>query len=277
MGKFFGYYAKCEGAGGTVAIIFGRAREKSFIQIVTGEASFCVDFPKSDCKIGRRKFGIKIGDNILNEHGMRLCIKTETLEIAGDIKFGAFSKIRGDAMGFLRFVPFLECRHMIKSMRHSLSGEIVLNGKRFDMDNGRGYIEGDRGKSFPEKYFWAQSHAAPDIDICVSCATVRAVGLKFNGTICIVHIGGEEHRLATYRGACVKTFSQNALEIKQGAYTLFVNVPESVAVSHPLFAPRVGKMTRVIHESLNRTLRFYFTRRGKTVFDIIAPAAFEYS
>jgi hypothetical protein len=59
-------------------------------------------------------------------------------------------------MGPFRFVPLMECRHSVLSMSHSLSGSLRLNGKSVCFNGGVGYIEGDRGHSFPRRYIWTQ-------------------------------------------------------------------------------------------------------------------------
>jgi hypothetical protein len=277
MNKFFGYYAKCETASDTIAVIFGKTQEKSFVQIITKTQSFCAFFEKSACRISKHKFGIKIGENTLDKNGMHLDIKAENFEIAGDMKFGKFAKIRGDCMGVLKFLPFMECRHMVISMRHEISGKIILNNKNFKFNSGVGYIEGDKGKSFPKKYLWAQSHLAQNIDVFASCAIIPYLGIKFKGTICIININGKEYRLATYRGARVKIFEAQKLVIKQRKYTLSIEAQTAENDAQPLFAPQCGKMTRTIRESIARTLRFRFTHKTEALFDITAPAAFEFS
>ena len=41
-------------------------------------------------------------------------------------------------------------------MKHNTSGEITLNGEKYNFDNGKGYIESDSGYSFPKNYSWVQ-------------------------------------------------------------------------------------------------------------------------
>ena len=49
------------------------------------------------------------------------------------------------------FIPFMECRHSVWSMRHLVNGELSVNGKRYSFQNALGYWEGDRGSSFPKE------------------------------------------------------------------------------------------------------------------------------
>ena len=54
-----------------------------------------------------------------------------------------------DVMGPFRFVPGLQCRHSVFSLGHSVTGAVTVNGKRMEFDRATGYMEGDRGRSFP--------------------------------------------------------------------------------------------------------------------------------
>ena len=55
-------------------------------------------------------------------------------------------------MGPFRFIAGMECSHGVISMMHSLEGTIEINGEIVDFSGGTGYIETDRGRSFPSAY-----------------------------------------------------------------------------------------------------------------------------
>jgi len=265
MKGFFGYYIKCQGEDGTVAIIFGKSKEKNFIQVITENDSFIEEFPNANIGKG---FNMAVGENKIDKNGL--------VTSFGEIKFGPFSKIDGDIMGPFRFLPFMECKHMIISMRHEISGQLVVGEKIYNFDNSVGYIEGDRGKGFPRKYFWTQAHF-DNIDVSASCAIIPYLGIRFRGTICVVMIDGREYRLATYHRARVKRFDAEGLIIKQGKYTLVIEVLDKEN-SLPLQAPTKGKMTRVIHESVKRKVRYKFMRGEEILFDLTSDqAAYEFS
>lgn len=103
-------------------------------------------------------------------------------------------------MGPFRYVPFLQCRHSVFSMRHSVHGQFCVNGTTYIFQNATGYIEGDRGYSFPRKYAWTQC-SFPGGALMLSIADIPFCGFHFTGIISIVHLQGKEYRLATYLGA----------------------------------------------------------------------------
>lgn len=59
-------------------------------------------------------------------------------------------------MGPFQFVPFMQCRHSVFSMKHQVNEQITINGQIYKFKNGIGYMEGDRGYSFPKQYIWMQ-------------------------------------------------------------------------------------------------------------------------
>lgn len=287
MANFFGYYIKCAGKQDTIAVIFGRAvcgKDKTaFIQIVTRDNSYCENFDYEDSSVAKHGFEMHIGLNHVNEQGMTLNIDSEDLEVTAEVKFGKFKPIKYDAMGPFRFLPFMECRHMVVSMQHAIRGEISINGVTYTFGDGDvGYIEGDRGKSFPKKYFWSQANHN-DISVSASCAIIPYLGIRFKGTICFIHVKGQEFRLATYLGASVKQFSESKLVIHQGRGNKKLSLEIEALDGKPtnarsLLAPTRGKMNRTIHESVHRTVRYKLTQGAKTVFNFTSDrAAFEYS
>ena len=63
---------------------------------------------------------------------------------------------RSDIMGSFRFFAGMQCAHGVVSMEHSLSGTLELNGRQLEFSDRTGYIETDRGRSFPSEYLWTQ-------------------------------------------------------------------------------------------------------------------------
>ena len=281
MNYFEGYYVKCVGKQGSVAVIFGRqacGREKSsFIQIITKKNSYSATY-KSAGKISKSKFEARVDKNFSDKTGLFLDIDTQDLTVKGNVVFGEFAKIKYGAMGPFKFLPFMECRHTVASMKHALTGQITINGETYDFDGGTGYIEGDRGRSFPQKYFWSQHNCEErDISVFASAAVIPYMGLSFTGTVCVIHLNGAEHRFATYLGARVKQIDDKKLLIKQGNKKLEIQVLDD-KTGLPLFAPMKGGMNRVIEESLERTVRYQFLIGEDVMFDLVSEkASHEYS
>ena len=100
--------------------------------------------------------------------------------------------------------------------------------------------------------------------------------LRFTGIICSIHYNKREYRLATYKGARIKTWSEHGAEVIQRKYRLLVEVLEKHG--QPLRAPVEGAMGRIIHESLCSKVRYRFWENGHLLFDYTDDgASFEYS
>ena len=119
-GTFYGWYMKCQSASQTLAVIpaVHRSGKKCAcsIQVITDHEAWNVIFPPE----------------MFRRQGKSLWI-------------GAFAMI-----------PFLECRHSVWSMRHTINGTLCINDQIFRFQNARGYWEGDEGRSFPRQYAWTQ-------------------------------------------------------------------------------------------------------------------------
>jgi len=178
-------------------------------------------------------------------------------------------------MGPFKFFP-MECRHAIISMRHALSGVLTLNGDELDFTGGVGYIESDSGRSFPSGYAWVHSgDFARECSVMASVARIPFYGLRFWGCICVVWLNGREYRLATYRGVKILRCEPDCIELKQGKYRL--EITTSAHGGHKLPAPRSGKMSRLIRESISVPARFIFTEKNRSLLDEKSKhASYEY-
>ena len=162
-------------------------------------------------------------------------------------------------MGPFQFLPKMECSHGVISMAHRLDGQLILNGDVMDFSGGLGYIETDRGRSFPSAYLWTQCawQDSQCNSIMLSVATIPLPIGSFRGCICAVMYHGQEYRLATYRGAKIEQWSGNGAIVRQGRYCLIVELLEERGC--PLRAPVNGNMRRTIHESLCAKMHYVFT------------------
>lgn len=177
-------------------------------------------------------------------------------------------------MGPFHYVPFMQCRHSVYSMRHIINGQITLNGQPYIFKNGVGYTEGDRGYSFPERYIWTQC-LFPNGSLMLSIADIPILGGHFTGIIGVVLLNGREYRIATYLGARLKYIGNHSVLVRQGNYTLYAKLIEQNF--HPLHAPEHGQMNRIIHESASCKAYYRFSYKGKTICELKSKeASFEY-
>lgn len=273
---FEGYYFKCSEEGKTVAFIpamhVDGKESRASLQVITGDKAFVI--PYRDIRFNKRGFGVKIGQNYFSGQGMILNVNTEECKIHGKIKFGTLTKLKYSIMGPFQYIPFMQCRHTVVSMSHSVKGIVQIDDERFDFKNGVGYIEGDRGRSFPSEYIWTQCHHENG-SIMVAVADIPWMGLNFKGIIGVVTIGEREYRIATYLGARIVSIGSSTVVIRQGKYTLSARLIES---NHQkLNAPVNGKMTRTIHESVSCKAAYVFSYKNRKILEFTgSQASFEF-
>lgn len=277
MGSYFcGWYFRCQSDIQTLAIIpsYHKTKNGNYceIQIITDSAAFHIPFPYSAFEKSNRF--VRIAKNHFSTDGMTLCIQESNIFIDGNIRFGPFTEIQYDIMGPFRLIPFIQCRHSIYSMYHSINGEITINGTSYFFQDAAGYIEGDRGRSFPEKYVWTQC-SFPGGALILSIADIPLGALHFTGIIGIVYLNKREYRLATYLGAKIIKLTPDEIIVQQGRYTLIVE-PDQIS-GYPLHAPVFGAMNRVIHEHPSCKIKYTFEENGRPLLEWSAQnAAFEY-
>lgn len=260
---FEGWYYKNQYDGKTLCLIPGRESSTAFIQVITDARSYYIDFPLSEYHKG---IGVSVGDNLFTPHGIRLSIQQPDFTLHGTLQHENLTPIKYDIMGPFSVLP-MQCRHQVVSMNHALSGKLVLNGEEFAFSGGKGYIEGDSGRSFPESYTWVHCNDfSEECSIMLSVAHIPFGPTHFWGCICVVWYGGQEYRLATYTGVKILSREKNRIEIAQGNYRLVIEV-DSLG-GHPLKAPHNGQMLRSIHENASTKARFCFYKSNSLLFDM---------
>lgn len=274
--SFYGWYLKCQSDTQTLAVIPAIhqtvCKQTCSIQIITDDNTWTAAFP-ADLFHQMRK-NISIGENQFSDRGIRLSMHTPELKAEGSLNFGPLSPLKYDIMGPFALVPFMECRHRVWSMRHSVSGTVYINGQKYSFQNGCGYWEGDQGRSFPKEYAWTQC-CFPHGSLMLSIADIPMAGFHFTGIIGNVLWHGKQYRLATYLGAKSVQVQNRTLRIVQGDMELEARLLEEMG--HPLKAPTNGDMIRTIHENASCKAFYQFRKKEHILFSFeTKQASFEY-
>jgi tocopherol cyclase len=248
-------------------------KSHAFVQVMdgrTGESSYQT-YPTSEFWSADGVFEIRLGPNRFNAFGL-------SLDIPGSD--GAHGEVRNTGitpwpvtirspgiMGSYAWVPGMECYHGVVSLDHRLEGELQIAGQPVDFTGGRGYIEKDWGRSFPEAWIWMQtnSFARPGISLTASIAIIPWLRRAFNGFIVGLWMDGRLYRFATYTGAKVDRLAigDDRIDwvISDRKYQL-----EMVArrvEGGILRAPSIIEMDRRIAETLNSSVEVrLFHRHG---------------
>ncbi len=288
---FEGWYYKLVSADekNTVSFIPGVSYNKKgshcFIQCIhqsenTGMTSYNANYPIDDFANENEPFSLSINESSFSLSAINLSIKSDNLSIAGKVCLGRLSPIKKSAlqpniMGCFSYIPFLECNHGVISMNHSLTGAIEINGENIDFTDGKGYIEKDWGRSFPDKYIWIQSNhfENPEASLFCSVATIPFMMFSFTGYICNFQLGEDEYRFATYTASklSVAEFSEKriSLILKDKKHTLKLH--GETTASKELIAPKNGTMDKTIKEVLAGKVSIELTdKSGNIIFSSVS-------
>ena len=281
---FEGWYFKHQSPQGQALALIpafhmdGEGRRTASLQVISRDRAWWLEYPASQLQVSRKPFQVRLGQSRFGEEGISLQIQRDGLSLRGTLRYGPLAALRSDIMGPFRFFAGMQCAHGVISMGHSLSGALELNGEPLDFSGRIGYIETDRGRSFPQRYLWTQCvwEGAERASLMLAAATIPLPVGGFTGCICAVLYGGREYRLATYRGARIEGWSSSGAAIRQGRYRLEAELLSERRQA--LRAPAEGRMERTIHESLQAEVRYRFWQGRELLFQHTDPnASFEYS
>jgi hypothetical protein len=276
MRSFFeGWYFKQQVGEHSIAFIPTRymeegGRRSALLQIITERDSYVVPYRPGELKKERGGLRIRLGDSCFSMDGIHLDVRSGTLDVSGDLRFIAPVRPRYDIMGPFCCVPFMECRHSVFSLYHTVGGTLCLNGRDLNFDGGTGYIEGDRGCSFPKRYIWTQC-TFDGGSLMLSVADIPFLGGCFTGIVGFVYLDGHEYRLGSYLGARPAGLGSGAAAIRQRAYTLSAELLDGTGGL--LQAPVRGRMSRLIREGLCCRVHYRFMKGARVLLDFVSDKA----
>ena len=245
----------------------------AFIQIIdgsTGRTRF-IRYPLEAFSAARDRFEVTIGDSRFSGDSLSLAIRESDLTIEGELEFQDRTPYpsrpwRPGIMGWYSFVPGMECRHGLVSMDHSLEGGIAVDGIQIDFSGGRGYVEKDWGRSFPESWIWIQcnSFEREGVGCMLSIAKIPWMGNSFVGFLGFLKLGEKTRFFATYNGAHITALSDRSrgdgvhegveVRIARGRERLTIRAESTMRGA--LKSPVAGRMESYIKESVDAAVEF---------------------
>lgn len=303
---FEGWYIKATVAGGrSLAFIPGIAMDPddphSFVQFIDGHLgqSAYYRYGAEEFSWSDEPFEVTIGPNRFTRQGLSLSLENgdylsrpgQAPRISGSLGFGPWlpypsSFAKAGIMGPYGLLGFLQCYHGIVSATHSVDIDIQLTGEddqeSITQKGAQGYIEKDWGSAFPREYLWTQANDFPDpgLSVFASVADIPFGPSSFPGFISFVRSpelpGPNGYQVfATWNGAKLRRLrsSGSGLELayQQGPWTLELSVISEI--SRPLKAPTMGKMERIIKESVDAQMTFQLCHEDKVVLEGGSPGA----
>ena len=246
-------------------ISLNAANPHAFIQVIngiTGKTQY-VEYLVSEFTFEKDSFLVKIGNSVFTSDYMHLDIDSPLIKVSGQIGFSNVVKYPSSLfspgiMGWYSFVPFMECKHGVVSVSHGIDGDLWIDNQKINFFGGRGYIEKDWGKSFPESWIWLQSNNFQNSDACImlSIAKIPWLGSYFTGFLGFLYYEKEFYPFSTYLKSKITEFKlidgKVVVHLKSKKHELhIVACPKNSGV---LLAPKLGQMSRRIKESVDSEL-----------------------
>ena len=278
---FEGWYFKNtnnkEGISFIPGINIDNQNKKAFIQIISNDTSYFVNYNINDFEFNHNPFGIKIGYNTFSRDSIHIDIKddSQNLIVNGDIKYSNTKNIKTNIfkpniMGPFSYIPYMECNHAVLSMKNDIYGYIDINNKKINFNNSNGYVEKDWGYSFPKSYIWCQGNSfqKSNASFMLSIADIPFKFINFKGIICALIIGNQEFKFTTYNNTEIVRYdvTTNSLDImlKRSNYSL--NIKSTFNGGLKLSAPVKGKMQKDIFESICSIINLTLKKDNSIIF-----------
>ncbi|MGE4483898.1 MAG: tocopherol cyclase family protein [Oscillospiraceae bacterium] len=275
-GYFEGWYFKQQTGSKTIAIIpavhaDNGGKKSASIQVITDGFAKMAEYSPQEFFADRGRVEIRVGESVFSRRGLKLNINKDELRAEGQLTFGKPAPPRYDIMGPFAIIPFMECRHSLLSLSHTVDGSLRIDGEETEFRGGAGYMEGDRGRSFPKRYIWTQCSFGERDSLMLSVADIPFMGGMFTGVIGAVLFGGREYRIATYLGARVASIGNEAVSVRQGNLRFTAELLKTR--EQRLRAPVMGGMTRFVRESASCRAGYRLEIGGRVIFDIESDSA----
>lgn len=283
---FEGWYFKIVDASGEhpyafiPGVFMGAADRHAFVQVLDGSKghSWYHRYDVNDFKPDSDRFDVSVGGTRFHAQGIEFDINNDEQKLTGEIKLGPWSTwpvttFSPGVMGPFSFLPFMECNHGILSMDHHVSGELVIDGKSINFDDGSGYMEKDWGRGFPAGYVWTQSNRfdRPGISVSASVAKIPFLGTAFRGFLVAILVDGTLHRFTTYNGGYIESLhlTETHLEITIRNRTHRLEINSEKTEGALLMAPYEKQMLERVAETMTSTVQVRFTERksGNLIYE----------
>lgn len=269
---FEGYYFKLTSKDESLCFIVGYTlgeNAHSFIQVFGSKFTkmHYFKFETLMCTMMRNPLYIRINNNIFTKNKIQVELENDEIVIKGTVCFSKQASLiktryMPSVMGPLSYVR-AECVHDVVILYSKVNGAFRMRNQSIVFDDAYGYVEGDRGVSFPKAYLWLQA-IEEDFSIFLSLAVVDLKYFCFKGVIALIHHGNTQYRFGSYYLATFDVLEDvNAVTVslKQGVYHLLVEIM-NYEEDMMLVAPENGGMNGVTRECVEATISMSLFKNG---------------
>lgn len=268
---FEGYYFKFINERKELVIVIAgisisKNEKYSFIQIASNQEK-TGDFHKfslTEFKSSKNDFSFSIGKNIFSKE--KIILDLENIKVKLQLR-NAFnwnrSFLNPNIMGILSFVPNVECKHDIITVKAEVNGSVELQNKIIEFNKSTGYIEKNWGYSFPKKYIWLHANQFNNTELSVQFAMAKPkwyffrprvyIGYVMNGKL--IHFGS--HKLSIAKIKLKK--NQLIIKINKLSHKIIIKVKNKTPIH--LKSPKEGRLENEILEYIDSDIELFVLKK----------------
>jgi hypothetical protein len=251
------------------------AKDHAFVMVLDGRSHQVTyhRYPTTAFAAARDSFHIRIGPNLFAADFLTLNLP----DLQGHLSFHGrvtwpVTWTAPGIMGWYGWFP-MECYHGLVSMDHALQGQLLAGDESIDFSGGRGYIEKDWGRNFPQTWVWLQANhfSRPGLSLTASIARIPFYGRVFPGFIIGLLFDGRLYRFTTYLGANLRQVAvdgdQVTIAVDNGQHLLQIKAQRGPTAL--LYAPTPGQgMIPRVNESVGATVQIRFSKKdGRLIYE----------
>lgn len=238
-------------------------KNHSFVQVLNGTTATSNYHQFQRFEAAENAFDVKIGNADGTSHftaeRMVLDIHDDIGSITGELTFKnlkpwPITVLSPGIMGWYGWVPGLETNHGVLSLDHAIEGELTIYGETIDFTGGRGYIEKDWGKAFPDAYIWMQSNHFDTVgtSLTASVSTLRGPLAPPTGFIVGFLHKGTLYRFTTYAQGSIRSLQVDDETVQWRLYNenYDLNITAKRAEGGLLKGPEREDMSKRVDETM---------------------------
>ena len=265
-----------------VGILIEDKEKYAFIQVSSNipQLNHMIKYPAE--VFSYTKDHIVIENNILSREYIELDINEERFTLKGKVIFSGGKQLetkfwKPGLMGPFKLLPFLNSYHEVLSLSHILMGELTFNDRIMSFDEGRGALDKDWGRNFPNVWVWLQCNhfQKHDAALMTGVARMPILGNYYTAFAVPFYFNDKIEVYANYTGAHItklyrhKGYIHLVITEKSKVIDLKIFGEEDV----PLTTSPMSQVVKDVYESLDVKVEIKVTQGGRIVFEDIGECA----
>lgn len=239
----------------------------------TGETTI-IEVSTEEFFASKNELDVSIGKCRLTAKGLSLDFCSGNTKLCGSLQFSKFEKypkalLSPGIMGPLSFNPFMPVHHAIISLNHTVNGDITINGKLYNLQEAKGYIEKSWGRFYPKSWVMIQCHTfnVENTSFFFVAAPAALQNKTIQGMLCFLKTGDKIYNLSMYKGAKIENVSRNKrlffLEVTCNDIRFDATIIPRTYGSLKVPSPETKEW--IMHECLNATLHLNVYKDGEKI------------